>query len=227
MGWSRRATAALVGVAAVLATVFGCPVAAAGVPPQHRVDVPPPPHPAPPPGCAPTTLGPRASPAEVRAALVAAGGTQFWAHAASPPLVGDARNGPRAVITVPPALIEAVAWQESGWASNIVSCDGGRGVLQLMAATADWMNHRFGTAFDYAGLPGNAALGAEYLEWLVAYFGENFFGHHYDLANPDLLAAVLVAYNAGPNSVVFAGGRPVVSHYAATVEALMARHPWG
>jgi soluble lytic murein transglycosylase-like protein len=128
---------------------------------------------------------------------------------------------------VPTALIEAVAWQESGWQSDIQSCDGGHGVMQIQDATATWMNHRFGTSYDYTTLSGNAAIGAEYLEWLIAYFGENSFGHHYDITDPDLLAAVAGAYNAGPNAVQFANGHTVVSSYAANVMALMHQQPWG
>jgi soluble lytic murein transglycosylase-like protein len=132
-----------------------------------------------------------------------------------------------AVITVPAALMEAVAWQESGWQSDIASCDGGNGVMQIQQATASWMNKRFGTSYDYTTLSGNVAIGAEYLEWLIAYFGENSFGHHYDITDPDLLAAVAGAYNAGPNAVQFANGHTVVSSYAANVMALMRQQPWG
>jgi hypothetical protein len=197
------------------------------------VAVPPPPHPAPVPGCAPTMIGTNAAKADVKAALLAAGGRQYWANAANPPLVSldDPNNpdatGPRAVITVPPALIEAIAWQESGWQSAIKACDGGVGTMQIMDATATWMNQRFGTSNDYTTLAGNVAIGAQYLEWLIAYFGENNFGHHYDITDPDLLTAVIVGYNAGAGAVQFSGGHTVASHYATTVQALMSSQPWG
>jgi soluble lytic murein transglycosylase-like protein len=208
---------------------------------EHPVNValPPLPHPveSAPAACTPTFSGAKASRAQVQATLTATAGTQYWVGVSNPPLeavIDDGTDstsatpdaGPPAQITLPPTLIEAVAWQESGWASTIVSCDGGHGVMQIMSATADWMNQRFGTSYDYTTLSGNAAIGAEYLEWLVAYFGENNFGHHYDTSDPDLITAILDAYNAGPNSVTFAGGHTVESHYAATVEALMAQQPW-
>jgi len=134
--------------------------------------------------------------------------------------------GPPAVITVPTTLMEAIAWQESGWDSDIHSCDGGNGAMQIQNATAAWMNQRFGTSYDVSSLSGNAAIGGEYIEWLISYFGENSFDHHYDMTDQDLVVAVIDAYNAGPGNVQFANGHTVVSHYAATVEALMSQQPW-
>jgi hypothetical protein len=209
--------------------------AAMPAPTPHPVDipVPPPPHPAPVPGCAPSYAGENAPKAEVRAALLAAAGKDYWAKTSNPPLVAvdpptdPEQFGPRAVITVPPTLIEAIAWQESGWQSAIRACDGGVGTMQLMAPTATWMNQRFGTSYDHTTLAGNVALGAQYLEWLIAYFGENNFGHHYDITDPDLITAVLVGYNAGPGAVRFSGGHTVASSYATTVKALMVQQPWG
>jgi soluble lytic murein transglycosylase-like protein len=216
------------------------PVAAAKampppVKPPAAVPVPPPPHTTPAPGCTPTYHGTAAAHADVKSALLAAADTQDWSGVSNPPLVNPnptdgttptTVSGPPAVITVPHALIEAIAWQESGWQSDIASCDGGNGAMQIQQATATWMNQRFGTSYDYTTLSGNAALGGEYLEWLISYFGENSFNHLYDMSDPDLVAAVIDAYNAGPNNVVFAGGHTVVSNYAATVEALMSQQPW-
>lgn len=208
-------------------------------PTAHPVDipVPPPPHPAPVPGCAPSYTGENAPKADVRAALLAAASRDYWATASNPPLVAiDAPEGsppppteqlgPRAVITVPPALIQAIAWQESGWQSAIKACDGGVGTMQVMGPTASWMNQRFRTSHDYTTLAGNTAIGAQYLEWLIAYFGENNFGHHYDITNADLLTAVIVGYNAGPGAVRFADGHTVSTSYATNVKALMSRQPW-
>lgn len=213
-------------------TTASRPTAVMPAPTAHAVDVPvpPPPHPAPVPGCTPTHTGTDAAVADVKSALTAAANKQYWAGTSSPPMLAGDAGAPGsepAVITVPPALLEAVAWQESGWQSSIHACDGGVGAMQIMAPTATWMNNRFGTSYDYTGLAGNAAIGAEYLEWLIAYFGENFFGYHYDMSDPDLMAAVIGAYNAGPSAVQFAGGHTVVSRYAANVEALMGRQPWG
>jgi soluble lytic murein transglycosylase-like protein len=40
---------------------------------------------------------------------------------------------------VSPAFAKAVAWQESGWQSRVVSSAGAIGVMQLLPATADWV----------------------------------------------------------------------------------------
>jgi len=211
----------------------------APVKPPASIPVPPPPHVTPPPGCTATHTGNRATNAAVQSALTSAAGQNYWSGVSNPPLVNQnpppadgspdtsPNLGPPAVITVPTTLMEAIAWQESGWDSDIQSCDGGVGTMQIQKATATWMNQRFGTSYDYTTLSGNTALGGEYLEWLISYFGENSFDHHYDMTDQDLVTAVIDAYNAGPGNVQFANGHTVVSHYAQTVEALMTQQPWG
>ncbi|HEX4221477.1 MAG TPA: transglycosylase SLT domain-containing protein, partial [Pseudonocardiaceae bacterium] len=198
-----------------------------------NVPLPPPPHQSTP-GCAPTHSGNPAAKADVQSALVSAGSTQYWHGVQSPPMENGNTDpsgtptptGPAAQITLPSKLVEAIAWQESGWQSDITSCDGGVGTMQIMSATASWMNQRFGTSYDYKTVSGNAEIGSEYLEWLVAYFGENYFGYNYDLSDPDLLAAVIGAYNAGASNVTFANGHTVLGSYTRNVEALMNQQPW-
>lgn len=214
------------------------PAMPAPVKPPASIPVPPPPHTTPPPGCTATHTGNPASHTDVQSALVSAAGKTYWSGVSNPPLVNQnpppadgsvdpsPALGPPAVITVPTTLMEAIAWQESGWDSDINSCDGGIGTMQIQSATATWMNQRFGTSYVVSTLSGNAAIGGEYIEWLISYFGENSFDHHYDMTDPDLVAAVIDAYNAGPGNVQFANGHTVVSHYAATVEALMNQEPW-
>ncbi|HEX4723812.1 MAG TPA: transglycosylase SLT domain-containing protein [Pseudonocardiaceae bacterium] len=210
----------------------------APVKPPANIPLPPPPHVTPPPGCTATHTGNPASHADVKSALVGAAGTNYWVGVQNPPLVNENPPstdgspdpnpvlGPPAVITVPTTLMEAIAWQESGWDSDIKSCDGGNGTMQIQAATATWMNQRYGTNYDVSTLSGNAAIGGEYIEWLIGYFGENSFDHHYDVTDQDMITAVIDAYNAGPGNVQFANGHTVVSHYAATVAALMSQQPW-
>jgi soluble lytic murein transglycosylase-like protein len=184
------------------------------------------------PGCAPSFTGTNAPKPDVKAALLSAAGKQYWSSASNPPMIYPPEDGgstpppQRAVITVPATLIQAIAWQESGWQSAIKACDGGIGTMQVMDATASWMNRRFGTSYDFNTLAGNTAIGAEYLEWLIAYFGENNFDHHYDITDNDLLTAVIVGYNAGPGAVQFTDGHTVASRYATTVKALMQSQPW-
>ncbi|WP_169740017.1 transglycosylase SLT domain-containing protein [Actinospica robiniae] len=131
-------------------------------------------------------------------------------------------------ITLPPELIEAEAWQESGWQSQIVACDGGYGTMQIMSATATWMNNRFGTSYDYTTLDGNTQIGSEYLEWLIAWFGEVYYDDDFNLSNQNLLNDVISAYNVGPGDVdpTATGGGIPNPQYVANVEALQQMQPW-
>jgi soluble lytic murein transglycosylase-like protein len=102
--------------------------------------------------------------------------------------------------------MKAIAWQESGWQSTILACDGGVGTMQVMPDTAAWLNDRFGPNYDVNTLSGNAALGAEYLQWEIVYFGAFYFGT-FDLdatapVGPDgadlrLRDVVIAGYNVG------------------------------
>jgi len=132
-------------------------------------------------------------------------------------------------ITAPDTLLKAIAWQESGWQSEIVACDGGFGTLQIMSGTATWMNNRFGTSYDYHTLAGNTQIGSEYVEWLIAYFGEVYYADDFDVTtDQSLLNDVIAAYNVGPGAVNPTGtssGIPNPS-YVANVEALATLQPW-
>ena len=86
------------------------------------------------------------------------------------------------VITVPANLMKAIAWQESGWQSAIIACDGGIGTMQIMPGTVSQINHRFGTSHNVNTLDGNTDLGANYLQWLMMYFGLFYFGQNFDLS---------------------------------------------
>jgi soluble lytic murein transglycosylase-like protein len=106
-------------------------------------------------------------------------------------------------------LVKSVSWHESGWQSNIVNCDGGRGLMQVMPDTVSMINNRFGTAYVATDYKQNAILGANYLAWLTKYFGDNYFKGKYDLstgkcrthASPCLLNMVIAAYNSGFGAV--------------------------
>ncbi|MEV6522050.1 lytic transglycosylase domain-containing protein [Longispora sp. NPDC051575] len=164
------------------------PVKPAQVKPSYQ----PPPAPVPTPPAAPPHTpgsdcrryeGTNAERPAVKAALTAAANRQYWQSVH---------------FTVPVNLMKAIAWQESGWQSAIIACDGGMGTMQLMPGTVEWMNLKFNdTPEDPKTLKGNTVLGAEYLAWLIRYFGDLYFDHTYDLANPDLLNVVIAAYNVG------------------------------
>jgi soluble lytic murein transglycosylase-like protein len=130
--------------------------------------------------------------------------------------------------------MEAVAWEESGWQSTILSCDGGIGTMQIMTDTATWANQKFNKSYDVHTLPGNVGIGAAYLEWLTKYFGDAYFNGDYTLT-PDpsklaLLDCVIAAYQAGFGTVdnSLAGPNHTLPNwwYVNAVEAFMVSQPW-
>ncbi len=176
-----------------------------------------PPPPAPPktsaPGCVPATTGPAAPAAEVRAALQTAAGHTYW------------RSVP--TIKVPERLLIAIAMTESSWRSNVVACDGGIGLMQVMPGTVTQINNRFGTTWDVRTLQGNVHLGANYLAWSTRYFGDTYFAGSYDLADPALLDAVIAGYNYGAGAVDPTRGAAGIPNprYVSTVKGYLAACP--
>ena len=85
---------------------------------------------------------------------------------------------------LPPRLLLAIAWQESGWTQHVIAWDGGIGVMQLMPYTAMGLNSGLGQRLDPYSLWDNLNLGATYLEWLWRGFNGN-------------LPEVISAYNEG------------------------------
>jgi Transglycosylase SLT domain len=172
--------------------------------------------------------GTDASKAQVGAALTTAANRVFYSAA-----------GPLDL-----KLIKAVAWQESGWQSTIIACDGGIGTMQVMPNTATWMNEKFGTDFDMHTLNGNTMIGSAYLQWLVKYFGDVYFSSNpdpYDLSpdncvsgdpavpnykTPCLLNAVIASYNYGFGAVDTDTGIQIPNpQYVSNVRALMENCP--
>lgn len=90
-----------------------------------------------------------------------------------------------------PALVLAVARQESSFDPTAVSPAGARGLMQLMRATAAELAHHAGVALSSGALISdpslNLLLGSLYIDQLLTRFGQ-----------PALAAA---AYNAGPHRV--------------------------
>lgn len=89
-----------------------------------------------------------------------------------------------AIHHLPPRLLLAIAWQESGWTQHVIAWDGGIGVMQLMPYTAMGINAGTGQLRDPYNLWDNLNLGATYLAWLWNDF-------HGDLDR------VISAYNEG------------------------------
>ncbi|RQX19162.1 lytic transglycosylase [Micromonospora ureilytica] len=186
--------------------------------PPTETEVPPaPPKPAPS-SCKPTYKGTKATRAEVKAALTDAADRTYWPVSAPD-------------ITIPLTLLKATAWQESGWQSNIYACDGGVGLLQVMPATATWMNQRFEKSYKIDAYQDNAYLGATYLAWATKYIGDMYFESDYRLdpalctsaLNSCLLNAVIAAYNFGHGAVAQEGKPLAIPNpsYVRNVRALM------
>ena len=109
---------------------------------------------------------------------------------------------------LPVDLLEAIAWQESGWRQNVVSRDGGIGIMQLMPGTASGLNTQAHTHYNPYKLADNIALGATYLHSLWKGFHGN-------------LTKVISAYNEGGWNVVHRG---IFNwRYVNNVQALMRR----
>lgn len=186
--------------------------------PPTETQVPPPPPKPPATGCEPSYRGTQATRSQVKSALSDAAARTYWPTSAPD-------------IRIPLTLMKATAWQESGWQSNIVACDGGIGLMQVMPATADWMNQRFGQSYDIDDYRDNAYLGGTYLAWLTKYIGDMYFESDYRLdaalctseLNSCLLNAVIAAYNYGHGAVAREGEPLAIPNpqYVRNVRALM------
>lgn len=113
---------------------------------------------------------------------------------------------------VDPALVKAVAWQESGWRQNVKSSAGAIGVMQVMPATARWVNEYLGGGghnLDVHVADDNIHLGVMYLRHLIETQGS--------------VRRALAGYYSGPGNVgrrLDAGQRAYVNN----VLALMKRY---
>lgn len=103
-----------------------------------------------------------------------------------------------------PALLEAIAWQESRWRHDAVSRVGAVGLTQLMPATARALG--VNPRDPVANLEG----GARFLRTLL------------DMFDGDVEKA-LAAYNAGPARVLKAGGIPDIAETRGYVTAIIGR----
>lgn len=106
---------------------------------------------------------------------------------------------------IPPALLAAVAWSESGFNPRATSGAGAVGLMQLMPRTAA------GLGVDPRDPAQALAGGARYLAQQLAAFGGRT-----DLA--------LAAYNAGPGAVRKHGGVPPYPETQNYVKTVLARY---
>ncbi|GIF21284.1 soluble lytic murein transglycosylase-like protein [Actinoplanes tereljensis] len=157
----------------------------------------------------------------IKVALKAAAGRTYWNTEA-----------PQLKLNYP--LLKAVAWQESGWQSNIHNCDGGAGIMQVMPATVDMINQRFGLAYNPSLFQDNAYVGANYVAWLTKWAGDKYFkSTNYNLSTSKckthsswcLLNVVIAGYNAGQGGIEAAAESKTLPNpeYVAAVRSLMTR----
>ncbi|MGH2750512.1 MAG: lytic transglycosylase [Actinomycetota bacterium] len=71
---------------------------------------------------------------------------------------------------VNPSLIKAMAYQESGWQQDVVSSAGAIGVMQVMPATARWVNKILlgGASLDVRKAHDNIKMGVSYMRYLLS-----------------------------------------------------------
>lgn len=113
---------------------------------------------------------------------------------------------------VDPALVKAVAWQESGWKQKVVSHAGAIGVMQVIPETAAFTGRQLlgGMPLDVNNLDQNVKAGVRFLAYLLT------------LTNGDEKLAV-AGYFQGLRSVRTKGITPKTEKYVANVMALKKR----
>lgn len=172
-------------------------------PPKEKPPAVPPPAPS---SCLPSYEGTNVSYDEVRAALAAAAAKHYWVGVQKP----EGYTGDGSDVSTTKKLVNAIAWQESGWQSAIKACDGGLGVMQVMPATVDAVNLRFGTHYSIPlSLRENTELGANYLQWLIMYFGLYYFAQY----NPDNPFDLYAKAPIGPGGMELELRDPVIAAY--------------
>jgi len=107
-----------------------------------------------------------------------------------------------------PALVQALAWQESGWQQQVVSPIGAVGVMQVTPETGSWIaDYLVGRPLDISGsVSDNILAGVAFLHWLIARSGS--------------LELALASYNQGPGSVARYGVFPETQQFVANVLAI-------
>jgi LysM repeat protein len=132
------------------------------------------------------------------------------ASRASRSAVGDSISRWSAHYGVDPALVRALAWQESGWQSQVRSSTGAVGVMQVMPGTRDFVElFVIGKKIERTS-DGNIRVGVAYLDHLLNDFAGN--RRH-----------AIAAYYQGPGSVRRDGLFPETKHFVANVLALRGR----
>jgi len=108
-------------------------------------------------------------------------------------------------------LLEAIAWQESGWQQGVVSSTGAIGAGQIMPGTAAFISGTLiGMSMDINSVSDNIRMSAAFLSYLAGVEGNN-------------RCATIAAYYEGPLNLNRYGIFPDTQAYVASVEALVPR----
>jgi len=109
---------------------------------------------------------------------------------------------------VPVAFALAVAWQESGWQQDVRSSSGAVGVMQLLPATADWIETSIlHEQVDASSAASNVRAGVALLHYYLARYGGD-------------RTLTLAAYYQGMGATDRFGVYPVTRPYVASILAL-------
>jgi murein DD-endopeptidase MepM/ murein hydrolase activator NlpD len=112
---------------------------------------------------------------------------------------------------VPASLVEAIAWQESGWQQDVVSSADAVGVGQLIPSTAEFVqNDLVGESLDITSVSDNIRMSAAFLAYLNRQEGGN-------------LCQTIAAYYEGPLNLATYGVFAMTEPYVESVEALLPR----
>jgi hypothetical protein len=108
-------------------------------------------------------------------------------------------------------LLEAIAWQESGWQQGVVSSTGAVGAGQIMPGTANFISGTLiGMNMNIDSVNDNIRMSAAFLRYLADVEGNN-------------RCATIAAYYEGPVNLNKYGIFPDTQAYVANVEALIPR----
>lgn len=112
---------------------------------------------------------------------------------------------------VPVALLEADAWQESGWDNEAVSSDGAIGIGQLLPSTVGYINQTLldGADLDPHDPSDNIQLSAAYFDYLLTGADESWAG-------------ALAGYFEGPNAAADGQWDPATTGYVTDAMSLVA-----
>lgn len=109
------------------------------------------------------------------------------------------------------ALLEGIAWQESGWQQGVISPVGAIGTGQIMPKTANFIvNNIIGAPMNINSVSDNIRMSAAFLGYLSELEGNN-------------LCATIAAYYEGPLNLAHYGVFAETQQYVASVEALIPR----